>query len=136
MYFVVVAARTTAALPAAFPALSLFTDADDAELRRVDHEAREVMRLDGLLRTRDAELRDFVRHSRELEAMVNHRDEVINERTRAESELREQFDSHRDRLQKEIDAQERIIAYRASARWWLKLPWIRARRLWTRIRTA
>jgi len=68
--------------------------------------------------------------------MVNHRDEVINERTRAESELREQFDSHRDRLQKEIDAQERIIAYRASARWWLKLPWIRARRLWTRIRTA
>ena len=136
MYFVVVAARTTAALPAAFPALSLFTDADDAELRRVDHEAREVMRLDGLLRTRDAELRDFVRHSRELEAMVNHRDEVINERTRAESELREQFDLHRDRLQKEIDAQERIIAYRASARWWLKLPWIRARRLWTRIRTA
>jgi len=139
MYFVVVAARMSAALPVTFPSLSLFTDADDAEQRRVDHEAREVMRLDALLRARDTELRDFVRHSRELEAMVAHRDDVIVERTRAEDELRQQIASlgaHRDRLQKEIDAQERIIAYRASGRWWLKLPWIRARRLWTRIRTA
>jgi len=119
--------------------LSLFTDADDAEQRRVDHEAREVMRLDGLLRTRDAELRDFVRHSRELEAMVAHRDDVLAARARSEDDLRQQLASvgaDRDRLQKEIDTQERIIAYRASGRWWLKLPWIRARRLWTRIRSA
>jgi hypothetical protein len=113
------------------PSLSLFTDADDAELRRVDHEAREVMRLDGLLRTRDAELRDFVRHSRELEAMVAHRDERIAASDAREASFASSSLAHRDRLQKEIDAQERIIAYRASGRWWLKLPWIRARRLWT-----
>ncbi len=79
MYFVVVAARTDAALPETFRSLSLFTDIDDAELERVDHEAREVMRLDGLLRTRDEELRDQFRHARELEAMVEHRDHVIDE---------------------------------------------------------
>jgi hypothetical protein len=38
------------------------------------------------------------------------------------------------RLERAIAAQERIIAYRQSARWWIALPWIRARawiqRLW------
>jgi hypothetical protein len=71
--------------------------------------------------------------------MVAHRDGVIEGWARAEDELRQQIAAlvaHRDRLQKEIDAQERIIAYRASGRWWLKLPWIRARRLWTRIRAT
>ena len=53
--------------------------------------------------------------------------------------LREQvatLGAERDNLQREIEAQERIIAYRASARWWLKLPLIRMRRLWNRMRTA
>jgi chromosome segregation ATPase len=136
MYFVVVAARDAASLPATFPALSLFTDSNDAELERVDHQAREVMRLDALLRTRDAELREFVRHARELEEMVKHRDHQVGE---VAAELREQIAAlvaERDRLRREIDAQERIIAYRASGWWWLKLPLIRMRRLWNRIRTA
>jgi SAM-dependent methyltransferase len=139
MYFVVVAARDAAALPATFPALSLFTDSNDAELERVDHQAREVMRLDALLRTRDAELREFVRHARELEEMVKHRDHRVGEVAAAETDLREQLAAlvaERDRLRREIDAQERIIAYRASGSWWLKLPLIRVRRLWNRIRTA
>jgi SAM-dependent methyltransferase len=58
MYFVVVAARREAALPASFPALSLFTDRDDAELARIDAQAREVLRLDRLLVARDEELRE------------------------------------------------------------------------------
>jgi hypothetical protein len=139
MYFVVVAARSPAALPESFRALSLFTDNDDAELKRVDHEAREAMRLDGLLRARDEELRDQVRHSRELEAMVTHRDHVIGERARADSALREELatiNGERDRLTGQIAAQERIITYRESVRWWLKLPLIRARRLWNRMRSA
>jgi SAM-dependent methyltransferase len=139
MYFVVVAARAAAALPAVSPALSLFTDCDDAELARVDHQAREAVRLDGLLLTRDAELREFVRYSKELEAMVAYRDQRLGEADAAEADLRGQLTAagvERERLQRELDAQERIIAYRASARWWLKLPLIRARRLWNRIRTA
>lgn len=132
MYFVVVAARTPAALPAVFPALSLFTDRDDAELARVDREAREVLRLDAMLR-------DHVAHSRELQAMVAHREELLGQRARAEEALREELASARsaqERLTREIAAQERIVAYRESVRWWLALPWLRARRLWHRIRAT
>jgi SAM-dependent methyltransferase len=146
MYFVVVAARTPDALPKTFRSLSLFSDSDEAELARIDHEAREVLRLDGHLRTRNEELRDQVRHSRELEAMVAYRDELLAERTRAEAVLREQLASaesqltaaaaERERLGREIAAQERILSYRESARWWLKLPWLRVRRLWNRMRAA
>jgi hypothetical protein len=40
------------------------------------------------------------------------------------------------RLTRQIAAQERLVAYRESVRWWLVLPWLRARRLWNRIRAA
>ena len=143
LYFVVLAARNAAALPASIAAMSLFTDSDDAELKRIDHEAREVLRLDGLLRTSNADLHEFVRHARELEAVVRQRDVEVAERTNAEAALRQELaalgaqrDELRETLQREIDAQERIIAYRGSVRWWLKLPWVRARRAWTRIRAA
>ena len=136
MYFIVVAARTAAALPQSFCGLSLFTDADDAELARADHHAREALRLDGLLRTRDEQLRDQIRHSNELEAMVAHRDHLLAERAEAHRDELATVIRDRDRLTAEVAAQERIILYRQSVRWWLKLPWIRARRLWTRIRAA
>ena len=64
---------------------------------------------------------------------------MIEHRNQVEVQLREQLaalGTERDDLQRDIDAQERIIAYRASGRWWLKLPLIRMRRLWNRIRTA
>jgi ubiquinone/menaquinone biosynthesis C-methylase UbiE len=38
------------------------------------------------------------------------------------------------RLEAALTAQERIIAYRQSARWWIRLPWIRLRLLWDRLR--
>jgi ubiquinone/menaquinone biosynthesis C-methylase UbiE len=38
------------------------------------------------------------------------------------------------RLERAIEAQERIIAYRQSARWWVSLPWIRMRAWWRRMR--
>ena len=132
MYFVVVAARTAAALPATFPGLSLYTDRDDAELERIDREAREVLRLDAMLR-------DHVAHARELQAMVTHRDQLLGQHARAEGALREELVSARaaqERLTREVAAQERIVAYRESVRGWLALPWLRARRLWNRIRAA
>jgi hypothetical protein len=139
MYFVVVAARSSAALPPMFRALSLFTDSDDGELARVDRDAREVLRLDGILRTRDEQLHDQFRHARELHAMVEHRDHVIAERERTESALREELAAvvaERERLVGQVGAQQRIITYRESVRWWLKLPLLRIRRLWIRIRAA
>ena len=136
MYFVLVAARTQAALPESLPGLSLFTDSDDAELRRIEREAQEVLRL-------DRDLREQVRHSRELEAMVAERDRWLAERLAAERSLREELAGIRqaeraewDRLTRQIAAQERIIGYRESVRWWFILPWLRARRLWNRIRAS
>jgi SAM-dependent methyltransferase len=139
MYFVVMAARTTAALPTPFHSLSLFTDSDDRELERIDGEAREVLRLDALLKTRDAELRDQIRHSNELQAMVTHRDHIISERAAADEALQAQLRAaitERDRLAGQVAAQERIMTYRESVRWWCTLPLLRARRLWNRMRAA
>ena len=138
-YFIVIAARDPESLPANAPALSLYADGDDAEWTRIDREAREVLRLDALLRTREDELREQQRYASELRAMVEHRDRMIAEDDR----VRKAFDgeraahaAERERLQHLVEAQERLVAYRASVRWWFKLPFVRARRAWTRIRTA
>jgi SAM-dependent methyltransferase len=150
LYFIVIAARTPAALPMHAPALSLYADGDDAEWTRIDREAREVMRLDALLGVRDDELREHFRCSQELRAMIAHRDGVIAERARAEAVLRDDFNARQqsltaerdglarqiDELTREIGAQERIVAYRESVRWWFVLPVLRARRLWNRIRAT
>ena len=143
LYFIVIAARSADALPAHVPALSLYADGDDTEWMRIDREAREVLRLDGLLRTRDDQLREQSRYARELRAMVEYRDGVIAERDRALADLCVEMDTvraahavERERLVRQIEAQERVVAYRASVRWWLLLPLVRARRVWTRIRAA
>ena len=143
MYFIAIAASASESLPLQAPALSLYADGDDAEWKRIDHEAREVLRLDGLLTERDEMLRGQYRHNEELREMVAHRDEVIAERTRSETTMRQERDDARralaaeqERLLRQIEAQERLVAYRESVRWWLVLPWLRARRLWNRIRPA
>ena len=136
MYFVVVAARTPAALPRDFAALSLFTDRDDAELARIDREAREVLRLDDLLRRRDTELREQNARANELQAMLAHREALLEARAQADAALRHEFSKLQAECQRQLDAQERIIVYRASVRWWLALPWVRLRRLWNRMRPA
>jgi SAM-dependent methyltransferase len=179
MYFVVVAARSQAALPAADAALSLFTDGAESELARIDAQAAEVMRQDELLRERDAEatraaghvrhLEDIAterdaalarqgEHVRHLEEIAAYRERIVVERDAqlADSNaLRESLSEERDglahalgsarqamaaqsaeceRLERAISAQERIIAYRQSARWWFSLPWLRVRLWWQRLR--
>ncbi|MFO1395947.1 MAG: methyltransferase domain-containing protein [Burkholderiales bacterium] len=182
MYHVVIAARTADALPDAGVRLSLFTDAGETELRRLDAQAAEVLRLDSLLRERDAALDRQGAHVRHLEALVAYRDGIIVERdtqAAAQAAAREEALAARDaaeaardaaqaernaahaeataalrarddararsvaleadasalraeigRLERALNAQERIIAYRQSARWWLALPWLRLRLLW------
>jgi SAM-dependent methyltransferase len=147
LYYIVIAARSADALPGDPPALSLYADGGDTEWMRIDREAREVLRLDGLLRTRDEELRAQHGRVEELRAMVEYRNDVIAERDRVEAALRADFASaleaeraahaaERMRLVREIEAQERIVAYRASIGWWLRLPLVLARRAWIRIRPA
>jgi len=152
MYFVVVAARDAAALPSSGPALSLLTDRDDREWHRIDAQAREVLRLDALLKERDGALDRQTHHVRHLEALVAERDARLaghdrelaaRERTwreardAAEATLRQErvvSADERARLERAIAALERLVAYRQSVRWWLKLPLVRVRLLWKRLR--
>ena len=154
MYFVVVAARDDRALPSSQPALSLCTDRDELELKRIDDQAREVLRLDALLKDRDAALDRQTHHIQHLERLVADRDRIVAERdhqlsaSQAEiarlcAELERETSHAREaiaayaaecqRLERAINAQERIINYRQSARWWIALPWLRVRLLWKRV---
>ena len=157
MYFVVVAARTVDALPRSFPALSLFSDPDDREWERLEAQAREVLRLDALLKSRDESLASTAAHVVHLEELVAYRDRIVAERdaqlaaartiaeahashlaaVRAEladaTTASEALHAERERLERAIAAQERIIAYRQSARWWMQLPWLRVRNLWQKV---
>ena len=143
MYFVVVAAKAPAALPPPGPALSLFTDCDEREWKRIDAQAREVLRQDALVRERDAALDRQTAHVRHLETLVAERDRELEQSRREANEALaalgtakqqvEALDAERNRLGRAIDAQERVIAYRQSARWWVKLPFLRMKLLWKRI---
>lgn len=140
MYFVVVAAASERDLPPT-PSTSFFSDDDELEWERIDHEAREVLRLDGLLKVANEALDRQAVFVHDLEARVHERDRLLEERDRvlaererllAESEAKaSRLDVERTRLAGEVESRERVIAYRASLRWWARLPWIRLRRLWT-----
>jgi len=167
MYFVVVAARTQAALPAAGVLLSLFTDRAEAELSRIDGMSAEVIRQDSLLHERDAQIArqaDHVRHLediaaerdaglarqaahvRHLEEIAAYRESIVVERDAQLADANAALGSARQavaaqseecgRLERAIHAQERIIAYRQSARWWFSLPWLRVQLWWQRVRGA
>jgi ubiquinone/menaquinone biosynthesis C-methylase UbiE len=157
MYFVVIAARSAQALPPQAPALSLFGDADEREWARIEAQIREVIRLDGLLGERDAALARQTAHILHLEQLVADRDRVLAERdaqlaservagdalrndaSSARAELAsarqavDALEAERKRLESALAAQDRIIAYRQSARWWVQLPWLRVRHVWRRL---
>jgi len=184
MYFIVLAARSAAALPSQAPSLSLY--ADDCELARIDAQAREVLRQDALVKERDAALDRQAAHVVHLERLVAERERIVEERDAmlAAQNARmlefEQLVEHRDRdladhehalitardalVQRDTDvrearrriglledqndsltadqarldaalaAQERIIAYRQTMRWWLRMPWLRLKLAWQRAR--
>jgi SAM-dependent methyltransferase len=143
MYFVVVAARSKAALPAVDAALSLFTDRSESELARIDGMSREVMRQDNLVRERDAALDQQTWHIRHLEDIASSRDAQLAQlhalreaEAAAASEERNGLADSLASSHRAIAAQERIIAYRQSARWWFSLPWFRVRLWWQRVRGA
>jgi len=131
-YFVVVAARSPEALPPSTPHISLFTDAEDSEGKRAEVNAREVLRLDRLLKQSDAELERQAGRIRQQDALldehvrsISDKDRQLGDRAQAITAL----ESEIARLHATVTAKERIISYRRSFRWWLQLPWVRLR-LW------
>ncbi|MBS0321707.1 MAG: class I SAM-dependent methyltransferase [Proteobacteria bacterium] len=139
MYYVVVAAREAAHLPPV-AAVSLCSDGNDAELARLHGHAAEVLRLDRLLLAAndDAAERDgWILH---LEGLVAERDARLANHQAAQDAALAAMRDENARLaganaaqEAALAAQERIIDYRQSVRWWLKLPLVRLRAAWRRI---
>ena len=149
MYFVVVAGRSTASLPRDDAALSLFTDRSEVELKRLDEQVREIMRVDGLVVEKNRQLEARGARVDYLEEIAAHREEqrvaLAAERDALLAQLnasiagRRELDSALDRTRHEhqrledvIADQQRVIDYRQSARWWFALPWLRAKLAWKR----
>jgi ubiquinone/menaquinone biosynthesis C-methylase UbiE len=149
MYFVVIATRSEKAVLPIAPG-SLFTDAEDTELKRNEFNARQVLRLDALLKERDAALDRQTAHIQHLESMVAERERIIGdmhqrlyelnaareerdrqlaERATTIAALESALDCEQSRLNAALRASELVVAYRQSARWWVKLPWFRVK-LW------
>jgi SAM-dependent methyltransferase len=136
-YFVVVAARRGTSLPAALPGVSLFADREQSELSRHEARSREALRLEALAAERLAALDRQMLHIQHLERLCGERDAEIERRGRLLEAGREEaagIDRERERLQRALEAQERIIDYRQSLRWWLGLPWLRFRLAWNQWR--
>jgi len=117
MYFIVVAARSADALPAMGVQLSLFTDAGESVLNRAEANAAEVLRLDGLLKERDASLDRQTEHVHHLEKLVAERERIVEERDRQlvevnnAREARERVIAERDHQLADLQAgRERAIA--------------------------
>ena len=87
MYYIVLAARDEKAMPAEAPNVSLFSDAGDSELRRAEANAREVLRLDGLLGENAAAFERHGEHVRHLETLVAERERLVEERDAAVQRL-------------------------------------------------
>lgn len=148
MYFVVLAARTEAAIPVEGASLSLFSDREESELARHEAQAREALRLEALAGERLAALDRQTSHIQHLERLVAERDAELVRRdavhAAAQVDARRALDAIEalkteamgecDRLQRALDAQERIILYRQGMRWWLALPWLRAKLAWVQWR--
>jgi SAM-dependent methyltransferase len=143
LYFVVVAARSEASLPAPALRVSLLSDAEDSEGRRAAGNAAEVLRLDALLREVNATVARQAAHVQHLEQLVATREQSLGEAqgrlnaaTGALEGLRIEHEhavtalgGEVDRLHGEVRQLERTVSDRQSARWWLKLPWLRLRHL-------
>jgi SAM-dependent methyltransferase len=148
MYFVVIAAKSAAALPADDRRVSLFLDSEETEMARAEHHARETLRLDALLKDRDVALAQRSAHVLHLESLLLEHQRVVAQRDadlaardaaalERERELARssaaaaklqahlaEVESQSKRMSAALAAQERIIEYRQTGRWWLELPWL------------
>jgi SAM-dependent methyltransferase len=118
MYFVVVAARSAGALPAAAVHGSLFTDAEETEQKRAQANASEVLRQDALLKSRDMALDRQTSHVHHLETLIADHERVIADKDGqlaaldAVRQQREQLIALRDR---ELAERDRLLAERDAA---------------------
>jgi DNA repair exonuclease SbcCD ATPase subunit len=100
----------------------------------LDRQTPHIHHLEALVAERD---RGLEARDRELQASRQALDTVTAQRAAEAADARQQIGAlgeERQRLERAIGAQERIIAYRQSARWWIALPWLRVKLLFARWR--
>ena len=118
MYFIVVAARSAAALPAAAMHGSFFTDAEETEQKRAQADAGEVLRQDALIKDRDAALDRQTAHVRHLEALIAERERIIAGKDAQLAELdavRQQLEELIALRDRELAGRDRMLAERDAA---------------------
>ncbi len=108
MYFIVVAAAAAAALPPEPASVSLFTDAEDSEIKRAEANAREVLRLNVLLQENADGLARQGEHIKHLEGLVAERERLVEERDAAVT----RHSRHILHLETLVAERERIIGER------------------------
>jgi SAM-dependent methyltransferase len=157
MYYLVLAARSAEHLPPDPVGLSLFADRDhdtlqrlnallDERLRALDTGSAHVKHLeslvahrDGVVAERDAELAAQAARLAQFERQDIGYQTRIAELDRAGAALRDEVAKAHAALgeaQAALAAQERIIDYRQSLRWWAQLPWLWLRGRWRRLRSG
>lgn len=118
-------------------------DSLDNATRHIRHLEDLVGVRERLVEERDRQLRDasaalVAQHERSQGELATAREQcgaALAERDNARADVASHAQAERalaaerDRLERALEAQERIIAYRQSARWWVKLPWLRLRML-------
>lgn len=137
LYYVVVAARTGADVPTALPAVSLFSDAAETELKRTEAHARDVMRLDRLAVESMETLHRQAEHVRHLETLAVERLEALDrqgENVRLLEGIVAEHAREIARLEASVSSQQRVLAHRESPAWLLQLPWLWVGRCWQRLR--
>jgi uncharacterized protein (DUF3084 family) len=119
MYFIVIAARSAETLPAIDMRVSLFTDAEESVLKHAESSVREAMRLDALLKERDAALAERADLIRHLELVVAERQQLVDDRDMQLADInksrqqRETAVAAREReLGEAISQRDRLIAER------------------------
>ena len=140
MYYVVLAARSEAALPPVETSYSLFADKEESELARRHNQERETVRLDRLAAQRLEATDRQTAHIEHLERLIGERDAELGRREARLAESQRALDSSQaarveamsecERLERALAAQDRIIAHRQSMRWWMALPWLRMKLAW------
>ena len=111
-YFIVLAARDAKALPTEEASLSLFTDADESQAKRAEADAREVLRLDGLLRQKAVAEEQYAGHIRHLETLVAERERLVVERDAAV----ERHTAHIHHLEALVVERDRALSEANAAR--------------------
>ncbi len=128
LYFVVVAARSRAALEAVAPALSVLADRGDWVHRDYEHVMRDLQHHAGRGKTLERELaeRDAALARRDAEANALRQEAREAARVRAELEATAARQALRlAECERTLGDQQREIERRRGWRWWLRLPLVR-----------